>query len=245
MILQITGIGIGFQIFLTVISALGGAAALLWLQTKYHRIKLLKGLESEIQYNLSTVGQAGYSIKESGDVSKTNQYNFVDNIYLALMADTPILYSKLSNPISFVSRAYQQINNLKSLGGGTHLVGPVDEVLKDIESAERDLFRAFIWVRKIQQESVWYRFYAWFWLMDDLREPPNIFTKTVVDHTGAEEQVWRPSGLSSEQLESQLIENNNIVDIVPSSDRDSGDEIDQNHVQTNDADELREGGGDE
>lgn len=198
---------LGLQLLLTVLSAVLGAGVLLWLQTIYKRVKLLRGLEEEIQQNLYTVGRAGSQIYEQQNPRIATRHEFYNNIYRAIMVDSPILYTRLVKGLSPIPHTYRDIAKFRSLGGMTQPIKSTESFLKSLESLEDGLIESGKRVKEIQHESLLYRLYSRFWLKEGIGQSLGMFSTLEVDDEGLKEKSWRPSGQSSnekrEEYESQ------------------------------------------
>lgn len=192
---------IGFQIILTAVSAVLGAGVLLWMQTVHLRIKLLRGLEQEIEYNLQSVSRAGTEIYENQDTSAVNGVEFSDDIFRTVKSETPLLFTRMTGGFSLIANAYHDIETLRSLVlGGASLSGDLDQILNDLEMLESHLFLAHQEVNKIQRESSWYRLYNLFVLREMYFRTPSLFAKIELgEGENYREVIWRPSGRNSEE----------------------------------------------
>lgn len=190
---------LGLQLFLTAISAVLGAGVLLWLQTKYERVKLLRGIEEEVQQNLYTVGKVGTLVYEQQDPKVATRYKYYDNIYRAVMADSPILYTRLLKGISPVPDAYRDIAQLQSLGGVVQPSASVNEFLKFLENLEDELIESGNVITEIQQDSLFYQLYSRFWLREELEAEMGMYSVIESSEEGMKEKNWRPSGKATNE----------------------------------------------
>jgi hypothetical protein len=186
------GLGtIGLELVFIPISAITGAAVLLWLQTKYRRVKILHGLQQEIKDNIHTAGEAGLRIFKTEDQNVIRRFTFTDDIFRVARNQTPILYSQLVEGLSPVSDAYSDIAYLRDLDR----INPGDDarvsLLKFLEHLEDELIKAGERVEEIQEESWSYRIYSRLFLSEihQGRYQAIEFTED-----GTKETVWRPSG---------------------------------------------------
>jgi hypothetical protein len=199
---------VGFQIILTAISAVLGAGALLWMQTLYRRIKLLRGLEEEIQGNLSAVGEVGTRLHETRDKNSVSDVGYSNEIYRTLKVETPLLYARISKDFSLISMAYVQIEGLRSVSRPIITPsGTIDVILEKFESNEGFLLLAHRDLKALQQEFFSYRAYASLFLRGSRSSSPELY-RTVKANEGQdpEEVVWRPTGRSAEDMLKEYLE---------------------------------------
>lgn len=156
------------QLFLTGLSAIAGAAALLWLQSKSQRIKFLRALEDEIKVNLHTIQNAGHSIhEEEGEVNLGDLY-FSTEVYKTIRVNDPILSSRF---IQWMDPLYHSYHNLKEFNNrGPRQMDSItqEEALETLVELENQLVEAGYDLRKEQRANRYYRVYNRLSWNDDL-----------------------------------------------------------------------------
>lgn len=192
---------VGLQLLLTAISALVGAGVLLWLQTIYRRIKLLRGLEEELKSNLLGVSNAATRLYQESDKTVVRGSEFSNEVYRTIKTETPLLYARISHGLSPIPQAYTEIEMLRSLTlPSGSLSGDLEEILKDFEMLEGSLFRAHNKLVEVQQESLAYRLYKRFVIGEKFTPHPSLHTHIRGGEKDEyEEVIWRPSGRTSEE----------------------------------------------
>lgn len=186
------------QLLFIPISAIVAAATLLWMQSIYRRIKLLRGLEQEIQQNISSIGEAAHRVYLKMEPQEIDRFSYYDNVYRTVMAETPILYTQLVHGLSPLPRAYREITYLRDLASGQGRVpqSNLGEFLKFLEALEAELVKALERVKEVQSKSRFFRFYNRIWLKEAMEPQPAIYR--VIE--GDEFVNWRPSGNDPDEI---------------------------------------------
>lgn len=198
---------IGLQILFTAISSVAGAMVLLWSQTKYRRVKLLRGLEQEIDQNLKSVGRAGYRVHDQEDTRAVESLSFNDDIYRTLMAETPVLFSRIMRGFSAIRDSYQGVNRLQNLDSSTVIPNDSrEQFLNDLEMLEKRQLQAYLETKEIQRKSRLYQIYNRFWLRESLHMAPGMFAHFSSADEELEETVWRPTGKNTAEVREEILE---------------------------------------
>lgn len=199
---------IGFQIILTALSAVLGAGALLWMQTLYRRIKLLRGIEEEIQNNLSAIGEAGTRLYQTRDKDSVSGVGFSNEIYQTIQVETPLLYARISKDFAPISIAYVNIESLRLLSQPINSpAGTIEDVLEDFETKEGLLLSAHRNLKELQQEFFSYKVYAGLFLRGDRSSSPKLYREVKVENgQDPEEVVWRPTGRSTDDMLEEFLD---------------------------------------
>jgi hypothetical protein len=147
------------QIILVGISALAGAAALLWLQSKLQRIKFIRALEDEIMVNLHTIQDVGNSVHGvEGDVNLRNLY-FSTEVYKTIRVNDPILSSRFMNWMDPLYHSYQNFQRLNNRESPQIESMSEKEALETLLKLENQLVEAGYDLRQEQRSNKWYRAY--------------------------------------------------------------------------------------
>lgn len=196
---------VGIQLLFTGISAVTAAVVLLWLQTKYRRVKLLRGLQEEVTHNLHTVGEVATNVYKEEDTRLMEQQAFYNEIYRTMMGETPILFSQLVKGLSPLQSAYRKTESLQGVGPTNRIPNESrDELLQELELLEGALLQSWMKIQEVRKEGWFYRLYSRFWLKESLESSPGLWVEIIAKEE-IEEVIWRPSGRSSiEQKEANL-----------------------------------------
>ena len=195
------------QIFFAIFSAFVAAATLLSMQTKYRHVRLLRGLEQEIKENLSAVTEAGIHVFENEDTRAAVRSDYSNEIFVAVRSEAPLLYIRLVEGFSPISRAYRGVSYLQTLEPGVVVPNEDrDSLLSDLERTEANLLQASEKVKKIQRQSWAYRVFNRVLLKEDLTQIPGLKTKVESDGNVLNEVVWRPSGMPSHERKNAILE---------------------------------------
>ena len=198
---------IATQTFFTILSAFVAAATLLMMQTQYRHVRLLRGLEQEVEENLKAVTSAGIEVFENEDTHAATKFEYPDEIFLTVRSEAPILYVRLARGFSPITRAYRQISLLQTLGPGTQIPNEeLESFLSDIERTEADLLQASEKIKEIQRDSLTYRLFNRLWLNENLTRVPGLKAKIMSKNEELDEVIWRPSGMSSHERRKAILE---------------------------------------
>lgn len=181
---------VAFQIVLVPVSAITGAAALLWLQTKYLRVKLLQGMQQEMKENIRAIGEAGIKVYDSGNVDSVKEFRYSDDVFQTIRIQAPILYSELVSENSSFSDTYKPISNLSDLGSLDSIQESQEFVLKYLENTEGALIESFETVKEVRNSSWLYRLYFSLFIEE---VEPHRYGVVKVDDDELKEVDWRPS----------------------------------------------------
>jgi hypothetical protein len=104
-----------FELSVAGFSAVFGAAALLWLQSKIERARYLRALQSEFERNLSRSEEVEKHLEMADSKGEIDYPRFHSEVFDAIRVDDPILYIELIEEIRLIERTYRRIDDLSRL----------------------------------------------------------------------------------------------------------------------------------
>lgn len=186
---------VGIELILTGLSAVGGAWVLLWLQTKYERIKLLRGVEEEIESNIRMVATVGDSIKKDDAPEFLETITLSDATYEAIRIDAPFLYAKIADARFDIETTYTAIKQYedRDFVKETWEENSKTSVLETLEETETMLLYAWQDVKEVQSENRMYSLYSSLFFEKGVEEEPPVFRSFITEQGEIIELNWRPS----------------------------------------------------
>lgn len=178
------------QIILIVFSALGGAWALLWLQSKYQRIRFLRALEDELNENLHEIQEIASAIQSVKEPTLFEHAKFSDEVYRTIRVNDPLLSVKLFQWMDPLYHAYTDMAHVNQVPGEDWLDAVNDdEVLEILLELENNIVEAGAQLRETQRSNLLYRIYNFIAFREDLSSDITRMGHIVLDGKNWREEV--------------------------------------------------------
>jgi len=164
----------GGQIFLTGLSAVFGAAALLILQTIWKRGRYLRAFQTELEQNLTRIERRARQLKNIENDDWRKQFSPLHlEVHQRIRIDDPTLFLQLNRKIWDLEEIYQGIRYLDRLSEPGVQEGPEtskEEVIDDLDHLADRLKEAVDTVESTRKDN---------WIYQQISSDESLYHRTI------------------------------------------------------------------